>query len=366
MKKTIILILAMACLIAGCSQIDPLQQVNEGGCLVSFNLVGEIAASVTPMTKASTNDIYLVQVYQGSDPFASGVYDNINDIRINLKRGSAKYRIVISMIRNGKIQLANRYGSANNSLKLKSLKRNNPNNGYVNIQNTYNGTLSWSDCAELETCFCINTCYYNSVRAWYFYRSTGDATLQYGNPTNSYGTSSCGMNNRFEYNQYADINEKYGQCDDWFYGEINDYSPTGEYETLNLDLKRVGFKLKYELSGVTDGEVTVKVYNSTKTFIDNTTSTVTYSSEPVFYAFYEARNAWLYSDEYMENMTLEVSWKRGIGVTEDYGTKTIQIKRNCLNNIKIQMTSADQNAGMHLTVEAESTIGAEAVTIPVQ
>ena len=36
------------------------------------------------------------------------------------------------------------------------------------------------------------------------------------------------------------------------------------------------------------------------------------------------------------------------------------------SDIKIQMTSADQSAGMNLTVEAESTIGAEAVTIPVQ
>lgn len=161
-------------------------------------------------------------------------------------------------------------------------------------------------------------------------------------------------------------NDYYPACDDWFYGEINDYSPTGEYETLNMDLKRVGFKLKYELSGVTDGEVTVKVYNDKKTFIDNTTSTATYSSEPQFYAFYEARNAWLYADDYMENMTLSVSWLRGIGVTEDYGTKTIQIKRNCLNNIKISLGSNDQSAGMNLTVESENTIGADGVTIPVQ
>lgn len=140
----------------------------------------------------------------------------------------------------------------------------------------------------------------------------------------------------------------------------------GEYETLNVELKRVGFQLKYEISGVTDGEVTVKVYNNSKTFIDNTTNTATYSSNPVFYAFKNAYDAWQYADDYMENFTLAVSWLRGIGITEDYGTKTIQLKRNCLNNIKINMGSNDQNAGMNLTVEAENTIGAENVTIPVQ
>jgi hypothetical protein len=152
-------------------------------------------------------------------------------------------------------------------------------------------------------------------------------------------------------------NTMYPSCDGWFYGEAVDYSPTGDYETLDLNFKRVGFKLKYELSGVTDGEVTVKVYNSKRTFIENTTNTSSYVSEEQFIAFYDAQSAWEYADNYSENLTVAVSWKRGIGVTQDLGTKVIQVKRNCLNNIKITLGSDDRNGELNISAESEDSMG---------
>lgn len=380
MKKKYILLFSICCLLVGCNQIEGAVE-DDSDCLVSFNLFGEISASSIPLTKSSTDDLYLVQVYRGNDPFASGVFDNCDDIKMYLKKGSNKYRIIFSMIRNGKIILGDNYSSANNSIKVTSFAELRRNTNYTPIgfgENVNGDTFAWlqefgpySALASTATCWlAINSLYYNSVDSYKFYSGPTNTEYFMGHRQTSADYNNKSYDNSLQIKfiniQRAKINNIYPQCDDWFYGEIIDYSPTGEYETLNLDLKRVGFKLKYELSGVTDGEVTVKVYKDTKTFINKTTNTSTYSSEPQFYAFYEARNAWLYADEYMENMTLAVSWKRGIGVTEDYGTKTIQIKRNCLNNIKIQMTSADQTAGMNLTVEAESTIGAEAVTIPVE
>ena len=261
-------------------------------------------------------------------------------MRLNLKKGSDKYSFAVCLVKNGKTLLGDNYSNSWNAIW-----------GHANSGPFY---VYGSDPYEWMV---INDFWYNSV-GWYHYYLNNDNNLRDGSRTGL-------AFNEIGYGMITSSN-KYPPCEDWFYGEINDYSPNGDFETLNVDLKRVGFKLKYELTGVTDGEVTVKVYNSTKTFINKTTSTATYSSDPQFYAFYEARNAWLYADDYMENMTLAVSWLRGIGVTEDYGTKTIQIKRNCLNNIKISLGSNDQSAGMNMTVEAESTIGAEAVTIPVK
>ena len=339
MKRFLFLLLATVYLLASCNQIDPVVE-DEGECQVSLDFVGEILTSESPITKASTNDIYVVQVYCGTSAFASGIFDDPDIIRFNLKKGST-YRFIVVMLKNGKVLLPTvkpgnyaLYRSDVNAILNYGVFRI-----YPGISNAY---------------LAINNTYYNSIEDLVYYLGDGTDVRHGGN---SY---------RFPDIVLGELKTKYPQCDDWFYGEINDYSPTGEYETLNLDLRRVGFKLKYELTGVTDGEVTVKVYNDVKTFINSTSSTSTYSSDSKFYAFYQTRNAWLYADEYMENMTLAVSWKRGIGVTEDYGTKTIQIKRNCLNNIKIQMTSSDQSAGMNLTVEAESTIGAESVTIPVE
>lgn len=347
MKRSIILLFTMVCLMAGCNQID--FRSEEDDCFVSFNFAGEILLSETPLTKAlSTDDLLMIQVKRGGSNFACGIFDRQDNMHLYLKKGREKYNIAFCLVKNGKNLLGDFYSISKNAYFQGPLRMDYVN-GYLSgpfkIENTNNS--EW---------MVINDFWYNSVGWYHFY--TGE-TLKDGNRQQMYLPD-------IGYGQIHLSSTKYPSSDDWFYGEINDYSPNGEFETLNVELKRVGFKLKYELTGVTDGEVTVKVYNDTKTFINNTTSTSTYSSEPQFYAFYEARNAWLYSDEYMENMTLSVSWKRGVGVTEDYGTKTIQIKRNCLNNIKIQMTSADQNAGMNLTVESESSIGADAVTIPVQ
>lgn len=344
MKQSIVLLFAMACLMTGCSQLNT--QTEEADCVVSFNFVGEISSADTPLTKAlTTDDLLMIQVKRGSSDFACGFFDRQDKMRLNLKKGSDKYSFAVCLVKKGKILLGdNNYSNSWNAIRQSS--------NSIRLYGPF-----YIDGSSNSEWMVINDFWYNSVGRYHYYIS--DSNTPYDG-TRTY------LNLRYIGQGEFKYNGQYPPCEDWFYGEINDYSPNGEFETLNVELKRVGFKLKYELTGVTDGEVTVKVYNGTKTFIDNTTSTSTYSSEPQFYAFYEARNAWLYADEYMENMTLAVSWKRGIGVTEDYGTKTIQIKRNCLNNIKIQMTSADQTAGMNLTVEAESTIGAEAVTIPVE
>ena len=117
---------------------------------------------------------------------------------------------------------------------------------------------------------------------------------------------------------------------------------------------------------MTDGDVTVKVFNDTRTFIENTTNTSSYESAEQFIAFYDAYSAWLYADNYTENMKVSVVWKRGIGVTQDLGTKTIQVKRNCMNNIRITLASDDKGAGLSLTTEEESTMGNTSSAIPVE
>lgn len=363
MKKFYVLLnlMSIATLLAGCNQIDSDNETRDDNCVVSLRFGGDIFVTDSPMTKVSSNDLFIVQVFSESVPFASGIFDDPNLIRINLKKvEGSKYRIVIAAIKNGKEWYYYSVSSINNSVqtgpygtyyKGKGWQQDIPNTFAFSIVSSY----PWLP---------LNVSQYVSFGKYKYYASETSTSFSEMSFTMS---GYPGMYECFYNIGRACLGkEPYPKCSDWFYGEITDYSPTGEYETLNMDLKRVGFKLKYELSGVTDGEVTVKVYNNVRAFINNTTSTPTYSSEPQFYAFYEARNAWLYADDYMENMTLAVSWKRGIGVTEDYGTKTIQIKRNCLNNIKISLGSSDQSAGMNLTVESENTIGADEITIPVQ
>lgn len=329
------------------------EAVSGKECLVSFNAVGEISTSESPLSKGGTltDDIYCVQVYEGTSPFAFGYFDNLESMKLYLKQG-AKYRIIVSLVKDAKNLLGERYLISKNSLR---------NYGFDDIYNfkykeTNSSSYSYSSMGDYSYAYYpIN---------YYQYSFLGYCRYCYSGGTISEFYTSWLLLSNIE---KAILNTtKYPTCKDWFYGEVNDYSPTGDYETLNLDFKRVGFKLKYELSGVTDGEVTVVVKNSTREFINNTTNTSTYSSDTQFIAFYDAKSAWQYADNYTENLDVSVTWKRGIGVTQDLGTKTIQVKRNCLNNIKIALGSDDRNGSLNMSLESESSMGNANTDIPVE
>ena len=52
-------------------------------------------------------------------------------------------------------------------------------------------------------------------------------------------------------------------------------------------------------------------------------------------------------------------------MTQDLGTKTIQSKRNYLNNIKIKLGSDDRGAGVSLNTESEGSMGSSQVDVPI-
>lgn len=334
--KRIFAIISLVALFAACEK-PQMERVEEGqDCVVTFNILGDISVSEDDLTRStpSTNDLYAVQVYKGNERFASGIFDDMSLAKLNLKMG-ATYSVRICMVRDAKAYLGEDFSLTNNGIRTH------------NSSPFYTGWASY---------LMTNRLFYNSNGYRYYYSNS---------TSTSYGSSTASS---FEFTEitYGKLySVKYPTCTDWFYGEVNGYVPDGETGTMDVVLKRTGFKLKYELDGVTDGEVTVKVYNSTRTFINNTTNTASYESEEQFIAFYDTYSAWQYADNYTENMTVAVTWKRSIGVTQDLGTKTIQVKRNCLNNIRITLGSDDKSAGVSLETEAEDSMGSNSSTIPV-
>lgn len=353
------LVLIVSFIIVGCSEMT----INgEKNCELSFLLSGEIVTADMPITKSlNSNDLLFVQVYRGNDAFACGIFDNLESMKLNLKQGSDKYRMIFSLVKNGKSLLGN-FNSPGWAIEMPHYRSSH--NAFLTGENQ---EFYYIDGSSTREYMVINEFWYNSVKDYNYYNAGSNAgsngiggELIQGSRSLSLpniGTSSSYRNNGYSQNVLVPL-----LCDDWFYGEIADYSPIGTSDILYIDLLRTGFKFMYEVSGVTDGQVDISISQ----LVTSTISSSTYSSDVCFYAFNNVRNAWLYADNYSQDFTVSVVWHRGIGVTQDLGSKTIQIKRNCLNNIKINLGSNDQSAGMNLTVEAESTIGAEAVTIPVQ
>ena len=334
--KRIFTIASLLLLFVACQKEDmPYVEVRD--CLVTINTIGDISITESDLTRgsASLNDLYAVQVYKDGGRFAAGIFDDVSKMQLNLKTGST-YDIRMCMVKDAKALLGNYFSLTNNGVDW----------GIYNTGPFYANASNY-----VQT----NRFFYNSNGYYNYYinsSSTGLSTRTSGSFELSYIRGG------------QILNEAYPNCTDWFYGEVKNYAPNGEKATLDLELKRVGFRLKYELSGVTDGEVTVKVYNNTRTFINNTTNTSSYESEEQFIAFYDTYSAWLYADNYTENLDVAVTWKRGIGVTQDLGRKTIQVKRNCLNNIRITLSSDDKGAGLSLKTESDSSMDSTDTTIP--
>ena len=72
------------------------------------------------------------------------------------------------------------------------------------------------------------------------------------------------------------------------------------------------------------------------------------------------------ADNYTENLTVSLSWERGVGVTQDLGSKQIQVKRNVMNVVRIQLGADDGDAGIGITTEEETEMESEEVEVPVE
>lgn len=369
--KKLFAIISVLGIFAACNKQEIIEQDGQD-CLVTINMIGEITTSEEDLTKSvsSTNDLYVVQVYNGSNPFACGVFDDMSLCKLNLKKGSS-YSVHICMVRDAKTYLGEDFSLTNNGIrsyctssssskvlysdyKFGSYYRNESLGPYY-----FGGAKGFSINYKSNYFYRTNCLWYNSNRYIDYYDGSTTTTI----------SRHADIPDNFQFSQIRSgrlLYIFYPTCTDWFYGEVNNYTPNGETATMDIVLRRTGFGLKYELSGVTDGEVTVKVYNDSRTFIENTTNTSSYESEEQFIAFHDSYSAWQYADDYTENMTVAVTWKRSIGVTQDLGTKVIQVRRNCLNNIKITLGSDDKDAGLSLTTEEESSMGNTSSSIPLE
>jgi len=342
MKKIVYCALALLATLA-CKKIDPVSDGSD--CSVSLNLIGDIEVSESPLSRAeSANDLYAVQVYNGNEVFAWGIFDNLSDLNIHLKQGST-YKVIVVKVAEAKSHLSSYFSLTNNGI-------NSYAKSAVGPYKVYNGSGTATATRFIKT----NQFFYKFLNTYTYYTSASLTAT----------TSSTSWHYLCNLGVGSLLDISYPTCSDWFYGEASGFVPSGNTDTWNIPLKRVGFKLKYELSGVTDGSVTVTVKNETRTFFQNTTTTPTYESETQFIAFSDTKSAWQYADNYMENLTVSVSWARGIGVTQNLGSKTVSVKRNCLNNIKITLGNDDRSAGVSLNVEDDASMGSAGNSMTLQ
>ena len=113
MKKIIIALCAFTLINSSCSTDElPEQPADQPKVYeVSFGLTGEITqASQSPLTKASSNDLYGIQVTSSpvntgeANNYASGFFDDLSTVKIRLIEGY-KYHFLCTMVPNGKSKI---------------------------------------------------------------------------------------------------------------------------------------------------------------------------------------------------------------------------------------------------------------------
>lgn len=311
-----ILSLLLVATFCSCSKEDAPVQEEDKFYTVSLKFNGDITTADSPLTRGTaTDDLYGLIIWQDGSIFGGGLYDNVEDMKVRLQ-SSKKYKFVVTAVKNGKNVIYN--NSAGYTYPFFYFEYSN---------NTIRKPMVLSN----KLLNNISSDYYDSFKS-------GLSDMKSGN-------RSC----------YPET--------DRFYGEVDNYTPT-ENGVVNMDLKRTAFGLQYKVSGVSDGTVTVTIKNSQQTFFEKSDITADYSSEEKVITFKDVYSAWQYADNYTEKVSVSASWVRGIGITQDLGSKEVIVKRNKMNIINIKLATDESGNNLGIDVESDSDMNDECVTIP--
>lgn len=361
MRKIFYSILFCSFIIAGCNKELPIHSEDNDGNFVEMklNIGGEITEDFLPLTKSDDNDLFGIIVEQRTNSsssytdFAAGLFDSIDDISLFLKEGST-YRIRARLFKDGKtkIEKGNSYKSSNSSSNEKVTE------GYMGpfgitqtsykISNLSHYKVSWGTS-------CKNRFGYKNNERWHgtISQTSFDWYFGYSSYIKKNGLSSSKdilYTNKIDY--FSTIGSYEYDGITYFYENV-DYVPI-ENGTLNIGLKHMAYGLKYSVSGLTDGYLTLSIKQGYKFLYKDVQISANGEGGGDVFPCTDIISAYNYPDTYTETVTISLKWMRGIGIEEDLKSVDIKLKRNKMNNIRINLSGTDESANMK--IETETTV----------
>jgi|GEM_PF-3596593 hypothetical protein len=295
MRKLLTLLLSLTTILflgSSCQKADS-QKVDGKPITVSLNLTGDFDVSVDmdPITKASTNDIYGVNVLW--DPsgngtinsyYGYGLFDNVQDMHITLL-SHHKYTFQVTLIKNAKNTLF--YGQAfNNSYSGFCYPFQTNNSGSTMITNE----------------FVLGSGAYLSGM------SSGNAHLKdQSSPSNSNATPNASVNR--------------------FYGSTANYEPVAN-GTVDVYLKRYVFGANIIITGVTDSGGSLNV--SCGNWLNKTITSDFELGEQIHTLSYIASET--------ENQTINLTFTSNHGKPWNLSkSQVVTFKRNVMTTVNITL-----------------------------
>ena len=367
MKKILLLVLPlMVMCIVSCNRVeidatagteDTPQSVGET-VNVSFAFKGDITIEESPLFKAAgeeteSTDLYGINVYYDKerdgnidDVYGYGLFDNIADMNISLLTGY-KYKFVCSLVKDGKNEVAyNNYRFYYSSYSYSTTK------GYCL-------PFCYSSQSYREDSFDYNYPPYSSCSP----TQVGNKFIL-GSSNHLIGLGKGGTNN-FKAGEnttiYGDNYTEYPETER-YYGETTDYVPT-EGGVVSIEMKRCVFGMKLNVTGVTDGSLTIFIdddssncnYSNYSAYFFYGDITSDYSTEEAIYTFEDIYKCWsdaMLGNTYYKNMYMHVIWERGNSVTQTLETKQVSFKRNVLTTVNVTLNGASDENGFNLDIES--------------
>lgn len=306
--KSAILALLVCVGIAACDKNSDVVPDEPETYTVNLGWAGEILdVSYEPMTRATTDDLYGIQVYSKPnnnstatswEPYAYGLFDDSTNISIDLASGN-KYKFVATMVKDGKNRI-HKYEEDN--------------------------FYSYPFCAVLDNKF-----YYGTTEKMQ-HLNTGTTWLNDGS-------------------------ERDRPNIERFYGELSDYIPSEGNTNAKIDMKRTSFGAKFIAEGklAVDGKLDIQIDEAPKMELALTEGDDQISD---IFTFHEVYSAWL-NDDYSENVNVSLKWIRPDGTELQIGTFPITFKRNTTTVVTIKMENdvieGDQTGGVSFNIASSET-----------
>lgn len=313
MRKIYILMIAFAMSFISCSDEQQEKQIaptTPKTFTVSLGVKGEILDIIqTPLTKSGeNNDLYGIQVYStmtpnneySYSPYAYGLFDDISNVEITLLDGYS-YKFVCTMVVDGK------------NILYKS-------------DNGYSYPCYSSGATTLDNFFTITT-----TRS-FFYLNKGETSLADGDSYITY---------------YKHPNT------DRYYGEISAFQPTIN-STINIEMKRTVFGVKFIATGLTEGKLKIAMDNAPELYIKsyNYTEGVQYAIDGIF-TFNSVGEAFN-KENYSEDINTSIYWVKADGTEVPIAVNyTLTFTRKMMHTVKINLAGTETKGGTPISITLE-------------
>ena len=321
---------------------------------VSFAMKGDVTIEEEPLPLSRTagaetesKDLYGIIIYYNADKdenindyYGYGVFDNVDDMVVSLLTGY-KYQFICTLIKNGKDLIAH----------TKDIKASSSTYNKVYIDTDgYLLPFGWKDVYEYQNSdgmHCSRTTYYGFDATNKFVLGNASPVLKINNIRSS--TISEWRYSWLSSTVYANT--------DRFYGETTNYVPR-EGGIVNMELKRCVFGAKFVVTGVSDGTFRFSVKDkqsksSESLFYQSGIKADTTYKENI-YTYRNVYECWqnsIVENDYSQDFTLEMTWERGNGVTQELDPQTITFKRNVLTTVNIRLNGGDTNNSLNMDIE---------------